>query len=295
MPISQDFNYARPSTLDEVLDLLERYGKNAAILAGGTDMANMLKQGFPVPEMMIDIKALEELSQISLDGSKLHIGALVTFSEIIKSEIIREHMKVLWEAAHLVASAGIRNRATVAGNICSAVACMDSAAPLLVHDASIHLASRQGERRLPVHKYFVDNRKTARRENELLTKVSIELPLQKYAGCYQKLMRYAGEDLAQANVGVLALEDGSFRVAFGAVGPIPKRSAKIERFLHGNQITGDVLAEAKAMVASVISPITDIRASKEYRTFMTMHMLEEGIKKALGRLGKKLPSEKFHQ
>jgi CO/xanthine dehydrogenase FAD-binding subunit len=295
MPISQDFNYARPSTLDEVLDLLERYGKNAAILAGGTDMANMLKQGFPVPEMMIDIKALEELSQISLDGSKLHIGALVTFSEIIKSEIIREHMKVLWEAAHLVASAGIRNRATVAGNICSAVACMDSAAPLLVHDASIHLASRQGERRLPVHKYFVDNRKTARRENELLTKVSIELPLQKYAGCYQKLMRYAGEDLAQANVGVLALEDGSFRVAFGAVGPIPKRSAKIERFLHGNQITGDVLAEAKAMVASVISPITDIRASKEYRTFMAMHMLEEGIKKALGRLGKKLPSEKFHQ
>jgi CO/xanthine dehydrogenase FAD-binding subunit len=295
MPISQDFNYARPSTLDEVLDLLERYGKNAAILAGGTDMANMLKQGFPVPEMMIDIKALEELSQISLDGSKLHIGALVTFSEIIKSEIIREHMKVLWEAAHLVASAGIRNRATVAGNICSAVACMDSAAPLLVHDASIHLASRQGERRLPVHKYFVDNRKTARRENELLTKVSIELPLQKYAGCYQKLMRYAGEDLAQANVGVLALEDGSFRVAFGAVGPIPKRSAKIERFLHGKQITGEVLAEAKAMVASVISPITDIRASKEYRTFMTMHMLEEGIKKALGRLGKKLHSEKFHQ
>jgi CO/xanthine dehydrogenase FAD-binding subunit len=295
MPISQDFNYARPSTLDEVLDLLERYGKNAAILAGGTDMANMLKQGFPVPEMMIDIKALEELSQISLDGSKLHIGALVTFSEIIKSEIIREHMKVLWEAAHLVASAGIRNRATVAGNICSAVACMDSAAPLLVHDASIHLASRQGERRLPVHKYFVDNRKTARRENELLTKVSIELPLQKYAGCYQKLMRYAGEDLAQANVGVLALEDGSFRVAFGAVGPIPKRSAKIERFLHGKQITGEVLAEAKAMVASVISPITDIRASKEYRTFMAMHMLEEGIKKALGRLGKKLPSEKFHQ
>jgi len=294
MPISQDFNYARPSSLDEVLDLLERYGKNAAILAGGTDMANMLKQGFPVPEMMIDIKALEELSQISLDGSKLHIGSLVTFSEIMKSEIIREHMNVLWEAAHLVASAGIRNRATMAGNICSAVACMDSAAPLLVHDAAIHLASRQGERRLPVNKYFVDNRKTARRENELLTKVSIELPLQKYAGCYQKLMRYAGEDLAQANVGVLALEDGSFRVAFGAVGPIPKRSAKIERFLHGKQITGEVLAEAKAMVASVISPITDIRASKEYRTFMTMHMLEEGIKKALGRLGEKLPSEKFH-
>lgn len=284
MPISQDFDYARVSTMQEALELLAFYGKKAAVLAGGTDMANMLKQGFPVPEMMVDIKSLTELHQITLSNATLHIGALVTFSDIIQSDVIREKCNILWEAAQLVASAGIRNRATMAGNICTAVACMDSAAPLLVHNAVIHLHSKQGQRQVPASKYFVDNRKTAIRPDELLTGVSMNLPQGKYAGAYKKLMRYAGEDLAQANVGVLALYDGSFRIAFGAVGPIPKRCKKIEHFLNGKPINDNVLAEAAELVPSVISPITDVRATKEYRTHMTMHMLQEAIKLAVQRL-----------
>lgn len=284
MPISQDFNYTKASSLDEALQLRHIHGKKAAFIAGGTDLANMLKQGFPVPEMMIDIKGLQELAQIKLTGQILHIGALVTFSDIIQSDTIREKCNILWEAAHLVASAGIRNRATMVGNICTAVACMDSAAPLLVHNASIHLQSKDGMRELPVGKWFVDNRKTALRDDELLTGVSLELPQQHYAGAYQKLMRYAGEDLAQANVGVLALEDGSFRVAFGAVGPIPKRCKKIEHYLKGKQLTEEVLTATKEITATVIAPITDIRASKEYRTHMTMIMLEKALLIATTRL-----------
>ena len=284
MPIPHDFEYAKPSSVDEALDLLSEYGKNAKVLAGGTDLANLLKQGFPVPELMIDIKGLAELYQIKLTGDELFIGSLVTFTTIIKSDIIKKKFNILWDAAHLVASNGVRNRATMVGNICSAVACMDSAAPLLVHDAFIHLKSKNNERKLPVAQWFVDNRKTAINEDELVLGVSIQLPKQKYAGSYQKLMRYSGEDLSQANVGVLALEDSSFRVAFGSVGPIPKRSLKIEHFLAQKEITAAVIDEAKAMIETVIAPITDVRATKEYRMHMTKVMFERGLKEAIERL-----------
>ncbi len=284
MPISQDFNYTKVTSLNEALALLHTHDKEAAVLAGGTDLANMLKQGFPVPEMMIDIKGVEELKQITLEGNTLQIGCLVTFSDIMSSEMIKKHCHALWEAANLVASAGVRNRATVAGNICTAVACMDSAAPLLVHDAVIQVNSMSGTRQIPVNKWFVDNRKTAISSNEMLAYITMKLPQQPYGSAYQKLMRYSGEDLAQANVGVLALQDGSFKIAFGAVGPTPKRCIKIEHFLKGKELTEEVLNQAKEMVPSVISPITDIRATKEYRTHMTMHMMEEALKMARERI-----------
>lgn len=284
MPISQDFNYTKVTSLNEALALLHTHDKEAAVLAGGTDLANMLKQGFPVPEMMIDIKGVEELKQITLEGNTLQIGCLVTFSDILSSEMIKKHCHALWEAANLVASAGVRNRATVAGNICTAVACMDSAAPLLVHDAVIQVNSMSGTRQIPVNKWFVDNRKTAISSNEMLAYITMKLPQQPYGSAYQKLMRYSGEDLAQANVGVLALQDGSFKIAFGAVGPTPKRCIKIEHFLKGKELTEEILNQAKEMVPSVISPITDIRATKEYRTHMTMHMMEEALKMARERI-----------
>ena len=141
-----------------------------------------------------------------------------------------------------------------------------------------------GTRQIPVNKWFVDNRKTAISSNEMLAYITMKLPQQPYGSAYQKLMRYSGEDLAQANVGVLALQDGSFKIAFGAVGPTPKRCIKIEHFLKGKELTEEVLNQAKEMVPSVISPITDIRATKEYRTHMTMHMMEEALKMARERI-----------
>lgn len=284
MPIPHDFEYSKPSSIKEVLDLLSKYGKNAKILAGGTDLANMLKNGFPVPEMMIDIKGLTELDKIEIKNNEIHIGSLVTFNTIIQSQIIKEKFNTLWDAAQLVASNGVRNRATMVGNICSAVACMDSAAPLLVHEATIYLSSVNGNRSMPIQQWFVDNKKTAINENELAIGVSIPIPSQKYAGAYQKLMRYSGEDLSQSNVGILALEDKTFRVAFGSVGPTPKRSLKIEHFLDKKEITDAVIAEAKEIIETVIAPITDVRATKEYRMHMTKVMFDRGLKLALERL-----------
>ncbi len=284
MAIPYDFDYEKPDTLEDALQLLDRAGINARLLAGGTDLVNEIKQGFRVPELLIDIKGLLALEKIEAVDNRLYIGALATFGMIRASQLIRDNAYILYEAAGLVASSGVRNRATMVGNICSAVACMDSAAPLLVHDAVVHCLSHGGEREVPVQEWFVDNRKTLIREKEMVTHVSIPLHEKKHAGAYQKMMRYTGEDLAQANVGVLLFADGTCHVAFGSVGPVPIRSPKLEAHLKAKGTGARSIAEAKDMIDDIIAPITDVRASKEYRMHMTKVMFERAMNTAGERL-----------
>ena len=283
MAIPYEFAYEKPATLDLAVKLLNEFGKNARLLAGGTDLANQMKQGFRVPQLLIDIKGIHELEAIRMVANELHIGALVTFNDLRNSGLIREKANILYEAAGMVASTGVRNRATMVGNICSAVACMDSATPLLVHEAVVHSLSINGEKKYPIQDWFIDNRKTAIEDDEIVTHVSIPIPEKKYAGAYQKMMRYSGEDLSQANVGVLVLSDKQFRVAFGSVGPIPKRSTKIEKLLNTEGISKETLDKAKAMIETVIAPITDVRATKEYRMHMTKIMFERALNIAMER------------
>jgi len=284
MAIPYDLDYKKPATLQECTDLLAEYGNKSRILSGGTDLANEMKMGFRVPEILIDIKGLSELKKIEFKDNKLFIGSGVTFSEIIDSKVIKDNAYILWEAAHLVASNGVRNRATMVGNICSAVPCMDSAGPLLVYEAVIHAVSKKGNRDITTNKFFVDNRKTDVQPDEIVVGVTLNIPKIKVGGSYNKQMRYSGEDLSQSNVSILALEDKTFRVAFGSVAPTPKRSPKVEDMLKGKDVDDKLIAEIQKVIETVIAPITDIRATKEYRVHMVKVMFERGLKTALTRL-----------
>ncbi len=284
MAIPYEFGYAKPTSLQEAIELKGKFQNDARILAGGTDLVNEIKKGFRVPEMIIDLKNLSDFKKIEISNGHIHIGALVTFSEILKSQVVTENLSILIDAAGMVASNGVRNRATMVGNICSAVACMDSAAPLLVHNAIIHAVSIEGKREVKIQNWFVDNRKTAILDNEIVTHVSIPIPTVKYAGVYQKMMRYTGEDLSQANVGVLLFANGDCHVAFGSVGPTPKRSLKIENLLKTKGITAASIEEAKDLIETVIAPITDVRATKEYRMHMTKVMFERAMQTAMERI-----------
>jgi CO/xanthine dehydrogenase FAD-binding subunit len=286
MAIPYEFGYEKPVTLEAAVRLLGDYGKDARLLAGGTDLANQMKQGYRVPKLLIDIKGIGELRGITLEETSLRIGALVTFHEIRNSRLVKEKMNILHEAAGLVASTGIRNRATMVGNICSAVACMDSAGPLLVHEAVVCTISIHGEKRYPIDRWFIENRKTAIGDEEIVTYVEIPIPAGKYAGAYQKMMRYSGEDLSQANVSVLVLSGNEFRVAFGSVGPIPKRSPKIEKILATEGASKETIEKIGQVIGKVISPITDVRATREYRLHMTRVMFGRALENALERLRK---------
>lgn len=282
MVITRNFNYHRPTVPEEVDDLVSRYGSEGRILAGGTDLVVLMKDGVEAPKGVIDVKGMDELSRIGYSGGRLHIGAAITFNDLLASDIVREEFPLIWESAGSVASFGIRNRATLVGNICSAVPSLDAGPALLVHEAVVHVRSTGGERRIDIRNWFLGPRETGLREYEYVTGVSLPKS-ENSAGCYVKLGRYKGEDLAQASVAALVSEGLEYRVAFGAVGPRPIRSAKIEELLNGKEIDDEVIKAASDVIPGEISPITDIRATKRYRTHMTKVMFKRCLKAAVAR------------
>jgi carbon-monoxide dehydrogenase medium subunit len=188
------------------------------------------------------------------------------------------------ETARTVASTGIRNRATMAGNICSAVPCLDSGPLLLAYEAIVTVVGAAGKREIPVAEWFAGPRKTALKPGEMVSGITVPLPEAKHAGCFIKLGRYAGEDLAQASVLTLALAGNRFRIAFGSVGPVPSRADRIEALLNGKELDARLLAEATGLVSSQVSPITDIRSTAEYRLHMCRVMLERALLASVERL-----------
>ncbi|MDI6766914.1 MAG: xanthine dehydrogenase family protein subunit M [Bacteroidota bacterium] len=289
MAIIHHFDYAKPKSIGEALTILAQ-SKNAAILAGGTDLVDMIKENVAQPDLVVDIKGLDALNQIKFENDTLFIGAGVTFSDLIESKIIKEKYPVIFEIAKTVASVGIRNRATVVGNICSAVPCMDSGPLLCAYDATIMIAGPRGKRSVSTTDWFVAPRKTSLQKGEIVTAVSLPLPKAKHAGCWVKLGRYIGEDLAQVNLLILALDDGTFRISFGAVAPVPIRAKKLEKLLNGQSITHSLVEKAKQLIEEEIKPITDIRATKEYRMHMAKVMFERGLDAAIKRLNGNSPN-----
>jgi len=284
MPITTEFEYVKPKDMDEALHVFSLYREKARALAGGTDLVMHLKENIARPEVVVDLKALDELAVFEMKGSTLRIGALVTFSDLINSPVVKSRFPVLWEASLTVASVGVRNRATLAGNICSAVPSADSAPALAVYCAEVLVRGIKGERRIPIGAWFTGPKKTALNPEEIVTAVELELPGKKSAGCYMKLARYEGEDLAQGGVAVLVSSDDTYRVAVCALGPAPSRCPGTEAALNGNKLGEKTLARAKEAILKEVSPITDIRSSKEYRLHMTQIMLGRALETAVARL-----------
>jgi len=289
MPITAEFEYLKPKDMDEALHVFSLYREKAKALAGGTDLVVHLKENLVLPEVIVDIKALEELGGIALKGDTLRIGALVTFSDLIASPLIRNKFPLLWEAALTVASVGVRNRATVAGNICSAVPSADSAPALAVYDAEVRARSIKGERCIAIGGWFTGPKKTALMPEEIVTAVELKLPLNKHAGSYMKLSRYEGEDLAQGGIAALAFSDNTYRLAFCALGPKPSRCPKTEAVLNGGKLSAKLLLKAKETILKEISPISDIRSSREYRLHMAQVMLSRALENSVARLSGRGP------
>lgn len=284
MAIAHQFDYIKPGNLREGIKTLARYGSRAQVLAGGTDLIGLISDDKLLPEIVVDIKGIAGLDKIGFKNGVLTIGALVTFSDLRDSPVIAKKFPVIREMTGWLASVGIRNRATMVGNLCSAVPCCDSGPILQVYEAAMLVAGPAGKRKVPLNKWFVGPRKTVLKRGEIATGVAVPLPKKKHGACFVKLRRYEGEDLAQASVTVLALAGNSYRVSFGAVAPRPIRGERIEALLEGKPLSDDLIQQAVRLVPEEIAPITDIRATKEYRTHMVGVMLERGLRAAVARL-----------
>ncbi len=283
MSIACEFEYEKAEDLKSALRLLARRVPGGAVaLAGGTDLVAWLRDGAVAPGLLVDLKGIADLRGIRFKAGKLWLGAGTTFAEIIESPLVQKHAPILAEAAGMVASVGVRNRATVGGNLCSAVPCCDSGPALLVYGAKFEVATPRGKKSIPASKWFLGPRKTALAAGGLLTGITI--PSAAHAGAFAKLKRYRGEDLAQASVAVRVDARGGWQVAYGSVAPTPIRGAKVERLLKGVKAPDAALLKKAAAVAEAeVAPITDIRASEVYRRMMVGVMLKRAVRLAVRR------------
>jgi len=282
------FEYFRPKNLEETLNLLDKYGEQAKLLAGGTDLIVKMKDRVIEPKYIIDLSNLKELRFISKENSVIKVGALTTLREIETSPIIRKHVHVLSHAVEKMASWQIRNLGTIGGNLCNASPAADTAPPLLILEAKLKLNSSEGERIVPVEQFFTGPGETILKNNELLTEIQIPVVPDNSSAVFLKLGRRVAHTLSIVSVATLAIvEDGVFkdvRIALGSVAPTPIRARKTENKFRGLPATEDVIEENCSCVVQDISPISDVRASAEYRKEMSIVLTKRALFEALSKV-----------
>jgi len=279
----KEFKYLRPITLEEASHYLVKLGDRVHILNGGTDLVVRMRNRITVPVAVVDIKHIEELNKISFDEEKgIFIGATVSISEMCQNDHVIEKYPLLLEACSLLGSVQIRNRATCVGNICNASPLADTSTPLLVLGAKVHIYGPNGDREVAIDEFFIGVRKTCLELGEIVKGISIPSESQGFKGAFHKISRRREVDLSTVCASVGKIQD-DYRIAFGAVAPTPIRAKNIEAFLQGKTLGEDVIKEAVGLVEKEISPIDDIRASKEYRIDMSQVLLERGLKALLNK------------
>jgi len=266
----ENFEYVEPKTLKEAVRLLVKYKKGAKLLAGGTDLMVGMKDGSVRPKYLINLKKIKGLDKISYSKKKgLSIGSLVTWTNILSSKPIHQYYPILWQAASLIGCPQIRNMGTIGGNICHASPSADSAPALMVYGAQCVIAGPGKDRVIPVEEIFAGVQKISLREGEILTGFHLPTPDTESKGCYLKFSLRKAMDLPIVGVSVLVrTSNGTFqdvKIALGAVAPTPIRAKKTERFLSGKPIDDDTIRRAAEEAVMESKPITDVRASREYR------------------------------
>ena len=274
------FEYYAPTNLKEALDLLSKHSGDAAPLAGGTDLLVKVKQRLVEPKCIINIKNIKELNGIEEKGDGVHIGAATKLRTIERSEMIKAKFPLFHEAVRAIGSVQIRNMATIGGNLCNASPAADSAVALLALDAKAHVISSEGVRTVPLEDFFTGPGRTTLKPNELLAEVSSPHLPEDCGTSFLKIGR-TSLDIAIVNIATMLKIEGEVvsdcRIALGAVAPMPIRAHMAEEALRGKELTDETLKTAARTVSGSIAPITDIRATADYRKEVSETLLRDAL------------------
>ncbi|HWI13587.1 MAG TPA: xanthine dehydrogenase family protein subunit M [Burkholderiales bacterium] len=261
--------------------LLAEHAASVKILAGGTDLLVELKTASRMPRAVVDISRAHDLKQIAVTPRGLVLGALVTHGEIMRSAVIRDLCPALLDAAHTIGAVQTRNLGTIGGNLVTCVPSMDSGPTLMALDASVTIAGAKGERQLALAEFFVGPRKTALAPDELLKEIVIPAASLRKPTRFLKFGLRKGQALALVNAAAsFWAADGMFkdvRIALGAVAPTVMRAREAERSLEGRAIAPEAMAEAGRIAAGEAKPITDFRASAEYRRDLVAVLVKRAL------------------
>jgi CO/xanthine dehydrogenase FAD-binding subunit len=281
------FAYERPASLAEAFAILAAHGDgHAALLAGGTDLLIRLRDGTIRPHVVVDVKRIGEISDaiVKRDG-QLVVGARTAMTEILADERVQRDFPALADAASYVGSVQIRNRATLAGNLCNASPAADTAPALLVYDAVVVAAGPAGERRIPIDDWFVRSGVTTLAPDEIVTAIELPLPTAPRGSSFARRTRRRGHDLASVTLACAVSPDGVARIAYGSVGPRPVLAVERTGALADLSAAADVRDAAFESVFAEASPSpTSMRASPEYRLAMLRVLGIRALEQAAARL-----------
>lgn len=281
--------YFRPTTVQEALDLMKEYGTDCKVIAGGTDVVIRLRARTLRVQAIIDISAIPELKGITLSKDKAVIGAAHDLRSLsLDPALLESEWEIVAECAVHVSSTQIRNLATLGGNNVNASPSADTTPALLISDAVVNVVGPNGARDIPIDEFFVGPGKTVLEQGELIT--SFTLPKQEGAAAYHKHAIRGDTDISIVGVGVrIALDENGVvtmaRVALGGVAPRSIRVKNVEELLVGTKLTDEDIEKAAELARDSITPITDQRATAEYRKEMVYVNVKNMIREAVAKIG----------
>jgi carbon-monoxide dehydrogenase medium subunit len=283
--ILPEFQYFAPESLEEACLLLGRYGPQAQVLAGGTDLLVKMKSGLLKPSCLVSLKRIGELKGIRHQpGAGVVIGARTTHNELVSSPVLAARFPAIGAAAASMAGYQIRNTGTVGGNLVNAVPSADLPPILIALGAKVRLVGDKGERTLELEDFFVAPGKTVLQPGEILA--SLLIPEQATTGSnYLKFGLRQAEALAVVGVATAVTMEGErlreVRIALGAVAPTPLRARQAEEILRGHKIDERLIARAGQLAAAASRPISDMRGSAEYRRHLVEVLTCDSLQKAI--------------
>ena len=290
-----EFEYFAPTTVDEALTLLARYGDDAKILAGGQSLLPMMKLRIASPRVLIDVNRIDSLSGFRRDGDCLRIGALCRHAEIAGSPLVRAHLPIMTDAANLTADVQVRNRGTVGGSLAHADPAGDWPTALLALETAVTITAPGGSRTVPLAAFIIDAYTTTLGPGEMLTGISVPFSRRPCGGAYLKFEKRAG-DFAVASVGIqLETGDGgairSVAISLGAVGAAPIRATAAEDVLRDTGAPPPAIDEAARLVREAAQPFEDTRGSVEYKRHLAGVLFRRALAVAMDRArGNEVPS-----
>lgn len=287
MSVLPRFEHHAPASLDEALALAGSLGQHVQVLAGGTEILPKLRAGRPAPDHLISINHIESLRPVGFDASEgLVIGGATRIRDVADLPAVGEHYPALRAAGTQMATVQIRNMATVAGNLVNGSPCADTAGPLLCYDAVLTLASKSGERTLPLSDFHQGPGKVDLKPGEILVRITVP-PLPARSGsAFLRLSARSQVDIAAASATArLDLDEGGkvvvARIAIGAVAPTPLRCEAAEQLLTGKVPDAALLRQAAAEAQAASRPIDDVRATAAYRKAVVPVLVRRCLERAL--------------
>ncbi len=286
------FEVFQPATIAQAIALKQRHGKTARFWAGGTDMTLLWQRSLIDLDQSIDITGVGGLDRIKVGKQAIEIGALVTLAQLERAAERHGLLKTLSDVTKLMCTPQTRTLATVGGNICNASPAADLSPVFVALDASAVLTGTGGDRSLKIVDFFTGPKRTAIKASEMLTGIKIPLPSGTTAASYRRVARTVVDiALVNASSSVTVNAKGAITrvlIGLGAVGPVILRAPEAEKQLLGksiNELPRRLLEEAGAQAAAVVQPISDVRASADYRRHMTKILVRRTLDDCIAELG----------